>query len=131
MASVSRIDQITGLFYKRAQQKRQYSTKKTDNLIDPTVCSYPICRMGPVLQYVVVCCGVLRCVAVCCSGLQCVAVCCSVLQCVTLCCSVLQCVAVCCSASHSFDGIVNGLCAAVCCGVRSCVWQCVAVCDSV
>jgi len=31
----------------------------------------------PVLQCVVVCCGVLRCVAVCCGVLQCVAVCCS------------------------------------------------------
>jgi len=66
-----------------------------------------------VLQYVAVCCGVLRCVAVCCSMLQYELevdeqsgtkqkksggfVCCSMLQYVAVCCSVLQYVAVCCS----------------------------------
>jgi len=36
VASVSRIDKITGLFCKRALQKRRYSAKETYNLIDPT-----------------------------------------------------------------------------------------------
>ena len=36
------------------------------------------------LQYVAVCCSVLKCVAVCCRLLQCAAVCCSVLQCVAV-----------------------------------------------
>jgi len=42
VASASRIDNIIGLFCKRAIQKRQYSAKETYNLIDPTDRSHPI-----------------------------------------------------------------------------------------
>jgi len=42
VASVSRIDEIIGLFCERALQKRQYSAKETCNLIDPTDRSHPI-----------------------------------------------------------------------------------------
>ena len=42
VASVSRIDKITGLFCKRALLKRRYSAKETYNLIDPTDRSHPI-----------------------------------------------------------------------------------------
>jgi len=42
VASVSRIDKIVGLFYKRALEKRRYSAKETYNLIDPTDRSHPI-----------------------------------------------------------------------------------------
>jgi len=42
VALVSRIDEITSLFCKRALQKRQYSAKETYNLIDPTDHSHPI-----------------------------------------------------------------------------------------
>jgi len=41
-ASVSRIDKIIGLFYKRDLYKRLYSAKETHNLIDPTGRSHPI-----------------------------------------------------------------------------------------
>ena len=43
------------------------------------------------VQFVAVCCSVLKCVAVCCSVLQCVAVWCSVSQCGAACCNVLIC----------------------------------------
>ena len=36
VATVSRIDKIICLFFKRAPQKRQYSAKETYNFIDPT-----------------------------------------------------------------------------------------------
>jgi len=39
---VSRIDQIIGVWCKRARSKRRYSAKKTCSLIDPTNCSHPI-----------------------------------------------------------------------------------------
>jgi len=42
VATVSRIDKITGLFCKRALQKRRYSAKETNNFIDPTDRSHPI-----------------------------------------------------------------------------------------
>ena len=42
VASVSRINKITGLFCKRALQKRRYSAKETCNFIDPTNRSHPI-----------------------------------------------------------------------------------------
>ena len=42
VASDSRIDEIIGLFCKRALQKKQYSAKETCNLIDPTNRSHPI-----------------------------------------------------------------------------------------
>ena len=42
VALVSRIDQIAGLFCKRALWKRQYSAKETYNFIDPTDHSHPI-----------------------------------------------------------------------------------------
>jgi len=42
LASVSRIDQMIGLFCQRALQKRRYSAKETCNLIDPTSRSRPI-----------------------------------------------------------------------------------------
>jgi len=41
-ASVSRIDKIIGLFYKRDLYNRLYSAKETHNLIDPTGRSHPI-----------------------------------------------------------------------------------------
>ena len=43
VALVSRIDEMIGLFCKRALQKRQYSAKETYNFIDPTNRSHPIC----------------------------------------------------------------------------------------
>jgi len=51
VASVSRIDKITGLFCKRALQKRRYSAKETYNFIDPTDRSHPmwyfaLCRLA-------------------------------------------------------------------------------------
>jgi len=65
------------------------------------------CVAGSVLQYVAVCCSmmrkstglagrpfVLQCVAVCCCVLHFVAVCCR--QRVAVCCSILHCVAMCC-----------------------------------
>jgi len=48
------------------------------------------------LQWVAVCCSVLRCVVLCCSVLKCVAMCCNVVQFVAMCCNVFKCVAVCC-----------------------------------
>jgi len=42
VASVSRIDKIIGLFFKRALQKRRSFAKETYNFIDPTDCSHPI-----------------------------------------------------------------------------------------
>jgi len=42
VATVSRIDKIMGLFYKRALYKRRYSAKETYDLIDPTNSSHPI-----------------------------------------------------------------------------------------
>ena len=42
VASASRIDEIVGLFCKRALSKRRYSAKETYNLIDPADCSHPI-----------------------------------------------------------------------------------------
>ena len=42
VASVSRIDAIIGLFYKRALYKRQYSAKENSNLIDPDDSSHPV-----------------------------------------------------------------------------------------
>jgi len=42
VATVSRIDQIIGLFCKRDLSKRRYSAKETYNFIDPTDCSHPI-----------------------------------------------------------------------------------------
>jgi len=42
VARFSRIDKITGLFCKRAPQKRRYSAKETYNFIDPTYRSHPI-----------------------------------------------------------------------------------------
>ena len=42
VATVSRIDKITGLFCKRALSKRRYSAKETYNFIDPTDRSQPI-----------------------------------------------------------------------------------------
>ena len=46
VATVSRIDQIIGLFCKRDLQKRQYSAKETYNLIDLTDRSHPIVRVS-------------------------------------------------------------------------------------
>ena len=43
VASVSRIDEILGLFCKRALYKRQYPAKETFNFIDPTDRSHLIC----------------------------------------------------------------------------------------
>jgi len=43
LASASRIDNIIGLFCKRALYKKQHSAKKTYNCIDPTDRSHPIC----------------------------------------------------------------------------------------
>jgi len=45
VASVSRIDKMIGLFCKRDLQKRQYSAKETNNLIDPTHHSHPIVHL--------------------------------------------------------------------------------------
>ena len=45
LASASRIDNIIGLFCKRALYKKQYSAKKTYNCIDPTDRSHPILQM--------------------------------------------------------------------------------------
>jgi len=42
VASVSRIDKITGLFCQTALSKRRYSAKETYNFIDPTDRSHPI-----------------------------------------------------------------------------------------
>jgi len=42
VATVSRIDKITGLFCKRDLWKRRYSAKETYHFIDPTDCSHPI-----------------------------------------------------------------------------------------
>jgi len=42
VALLCRIDEIIGLFCKRALQKRQYSAQETSNLIDPTNRSHPI-----------------------------------------------------------------------------------------
>jgi len=42
VALVSKIEKITGLFCKRALQKRRYSAKETYNLIDPANGSHPI-----------------------------------------------------------------------------------------
>ena len=42
VASISRIDQIKGLFCKRDLQKRLHSAKETYNFIDPTNRSHPI-----------------------------------------------------------------------------------------
>ena len=42
VALVSRIDEITGLFCKRALYKQRYSAKETYNFIDPTDCSHPL-----------------------------------------------------------------------------------------
>jgi len=42
VASISRIDKIIGLFWKRALEKRLYSAKETYNFIDPTNRSHPI-----------------------------------------------------------------------------------------
>jgi len=56
-------------------------------------CAMGQCYEYVVLQYVAVCCNVLRRVAACCSVLLRVAACCRVLQHVTACYSVLQCVA--------------------------------------
>jgi len=65
------------------------------------------------LQYVVVCCSVLRCVEVCCN----------------VCCNVLQYVAV--DLDHATRMLIGELCVAVCCNVCCSVLQCVAVCCSV
>ena len=46
VALVSRIDEIIGLFCKRALQKKQYSAKETFNFIDPTDRSHPIRQSG-------------------------------------------------------------------------------------
>jgi len=51
VASFSRIHKITGLFCKRALQKRQYSAKETCRFIDPTDCSHPICAYAYVCMY--------------------------------------------------------------------------------
>jgi len=42
VATVSRIDKITGLFCNGALYKRRYSAKETYNFIDPTDRSHPI-----------------------------------------------------------------------------------------
>jgi len=42
VALVSRIDEIIGLFGKRALYKRRYSAKETCSFIDPTDRSHPI-----------------------------------------------------------------------------------------
>jgi len=46
VASISTIDKITGLFYKRALSKRRCSAKETYNLIDATDRSHPIRAVG-------------------------------------------------------------------------------------
>ena len=43
MATMSRILKITGLFCKRALEKRRYSAKETYNFKEPTNRSHPIC----------------------------------------------------------------------------------------
>jgi len=48
MASVSTIDKIIGLFCKRVLYKSPYSAKETDNYIDPTNRSHPICDIHDV-----------------------------------------------------------------------------------
>jgi len=55
---------------------------ETRHEMDGDVYQVVVRHVVDLLQYVAVCCSVVRCVAVCCSVLQCVAVCCSVLQCV-------------------------------------------------
>jgi len=74
-----------------------------------------------VLQFVAVCCCVLHFVAVCCR--QRVAVCCSILHCVAVCCR--QCVAVCCSMMRKGTGSAGRhfvlQCVAVCCSMLQCV----------
>jgi len=42
VASASRIDEMIGLFCKRALQKRQYSANETNNSVDPTDRNHPI-----------------------------------------------------------------------------------------
>jgi len=42
VATLSRIDKMTGLFCKRALYKRRYSAKETCHFIDPTDRSHPI-----------------------------------------------------------------------------------------
>jgi len=44
VATISRLLRITGLFCKRALQKRLYSAKETDNFKEPTNCSHPIAK---------------------------------------------------------------------------------------
>ena len=103
VASVSRIDKITGLFCRISSLLWGSFAKKTCNFIDPTNQSHSIVnlvfhsiiyslhfhralrclestRVPRVLQCAAVCCSVLLCVAVCCSVLQRVAVRCSVLE---------------------------------------------------
>ena len=105
MATVSRIDEIIGLFCRIASLLWVSFAKETYNFIDPTSCSHPISENKATKQTHFAMSQTLgwQCAAMCHSVLQCVAVCCSVLQCrvsgtrMALYCSVLQCVAVCCS----------------------------------
>jgi len=71
VATISRLLKITGLFCKRALQKRLYPAKETDNLKEPTTLSHVIVSEAPVLSFgmdkvtrVAVFCVVLQCVAV-------------------------------------------------------------------
>jgi len=45
VATISRLLKITGLFCKRALQKRLYSAIETYNLKEPTNCSHPIAHI--------------------------------------------------------------------------------------
>ena len=55
MALNSRIDEIIGLFCKRALYKRRYSAKETYNFMDPTDRSHPIgATTGAEMQYRVI-----------------------------------------------------------------------------
>ena len=48
---VSGIDKITGLFFKRALEKRLYSAKETYDFIDPTLRSHPIHRFTHIINF--------------------------------------------------------------------------------
>jgi len=84
------------------------------------------------MQYVTVCCSVLKCVAVCVavwrSVLQCLTMCCSVSQYVVVHYSVLQCVAVCYSVLQSVTTSCRLLqCVAACSNLLQCATVCYSV----
>jgi len=115
---------MIGLFCRILSLLKDSFAKETYNFIDPT-------NQSHLIQYVVVCTGLLHTFAVCCSLSQSVAVCCTRLQSVAVRCSLLQSVAVCCSLLQSVAHVCSLLqCATLyCCfGLFDvCVLQCVAV----